>query len=41
MQVITGKDGQTAYYMQFSADPETFDQNLELINKIISTIKIQ
>ncbi len=41
MIVVTGKDGQTAYYMQFSGDPQTFDENLALMNQIIATIKIQ
>lgn len=39
--VITGKDKQTVYYMQFIADTSTFDQNQNLINRIIGTIKIQ
>ena len=41
MQVVTGVDGQTAYLMQFTADPQTFDQDLQLINQIIATVKIQ
>jgi hypothetical protein len=39
LYVVTGKDGQTAYYMQFIADTATFDQNQDLINQIINTIK--
>lgn len=41
LYVVTGKDRQTVYYMQFIADTSTFDQNQDLINRIIGTIKIQ
>jgi hypothetical protein len=40
LQVITGKDGKTVYYMQFIADNKTFEDNIDLINQIIGTIKI-
>jgi len=39
--VTTGKDGQTVYYLQFIADPSTYDSNAQLTNNIINTIKIQ
>ena len=41
LQVFTGKDGQTVYYLQFIADNKTFDDNKDLINQIINTIKIK
>ncbi len=40
LQVITGKDGKTVYYLQFIADNKTFEDNIDLINQIIGTIKI-
>ena len=40
MIVITGKDLQNVYIMQFIADPQIFDQNLQIMNKIIASIKI-
>jgi hypothetical protein len=40
LQVITGKDGKAVYYLQFIADNKTFDDNKDLINQIIGTIKI-
>jgi PsbP-like protein len=41
LTAITGKEGQAVYYVQFIADPSTFDSNKELINNIINTIRIQ
>ncbi len=39
--VVTGKDSQTVYYLQFIGEPTTIDQNKDLISQIIGTIKIQ
>jgi hypothetical protein len=41
LYAITGKDGQIVYYLQFVADPNTLDSNMQLINKIINTIQVQ
>lgn len=38
--VITGKQQQTAYFIVFTTDPETFDKNVNLFNEMVSTIKI-
>ncbi len=38
--VITGKDGQKAYYMQFVAENSVFDSEQTIIDNIISTIKV-
>jgi hypothetical protein len=41
ISVVTGKNGQTVYYLQFIADTATFDDNKELINNVINTIKLK
>jgi hypothetical protein len=41
LTVVTGKNGQTVYYLQFIADTSTFDNNKELINNVINTIKLK
>lgn len=41
LSVITGKDGQSAYYIQFIAENSTFDSNRDLINKILNTRRIE
>lgn len=38
--VITGKQQQSAYFVEFSTDPETFDKNIKLFNEMVSTIQI-
>jgi hypothetical protein len=40
LYVITGKDGQVAYYMQFMDELDKFDQNRPLMDSIVNTIKI-
>ncbi len=41
LYVITGKDGQIAYYLQFIDDPGNFNNDQPLMNSIVNTIKIQ
>lgn len=41
LYVITGKDGQVAYYLQFIDDPSNFSSDQALMNSIVNTIKIQ
>ena len=41
LAVITGKDGEVAYYLMFVSDVSTFDKNQGLIDKIIDTIKVK
>jgi len=41
LYVITGKDGQVAYYLQFIDDPGDFNSDQALMNSIVNTIKIQ
>lgn len=41
LAVITGKDGEVAYYLMFVSDVNTFDENQGLINNIIDTIKVK
>ncbi|EKQ50789.1 MAG: hypothetical protein B655_2304 [Methanobacterium sp. Maddingley MBC34] len=41
LYVITGKDGQVAYYLQFIDDPNDFSSDQSLMNSIVNTIKIQ
>ncbi len=41
LAVITGKDGEVAYYLMFVSDVTTFDENQGLIDSIIDTIKVK
>jgi amino acid transporter len=41
LYVVTGKDGQVAYYLQFIDTPSSFDSDLSLMNSIVNTIKVQ
>lgn len=41
LMILTGKDGQVVYYLEFVDHNSTFDNNRPLIDRIINTIKIQ
>lgn len=38
--VITGKQKQSAYFIGFATDPETFDKNVNLFNEMVSMIQL-
>jgi hypothetical protein len=41
LYVITGKDGQVVYYLQFIDEPSNFNSDTKLMDSIVNTIKIQ
>jgi hypothetical protein len=41
LYVVTGEDKKVVYYMQFIAEASAFDNNQELMEEIVNTIKIE
>nr|WP_319372382.1 PsbP-related protein [uncultured Methanobacterium sp.] len=41
LYVITGKDGQVSYYLQFIDTPSNFNSDKSVMDSIVNTIKIQ